>query len=76
MRLCAPAATWPLNWVKFVGGKVKLEEAVLPCGIEIGLHPELVMINDHRFTKTANCWGVNNNSKGTNSNRIVVFSKN
>jgi hypothetical protein len=58
------------------GGKVKLEEAVLPCGIKVGLHPELVMINDQRFTKTANRWGVDNNSKGTNSNRIVVFRKN
>jgi hypothetical protein len=25
------------------------------------------------FTKTANIWGVRNNAKGTNSNRIVVF---
>jgi hypothetical protein len=57
------------------GGKVKLEEAVLPCGIDIGLRPVLVMINDQLFTKTANCWGVDNNSKGTNSNRVVVFSK-
>jgi hypothetical protein len=35
----------------------------------------LVVINDQRFTKTANCWGVDNNSKGTNTNRIVVFRK-
>ena len=56
-------------------GKVKLEEAVLPCGVEAGLEPLLVMINDQKFTKTANCWGVDNNSKGTNTNRIVVFRK-
>ena len=56
-------------------GAVKLEEAVLPCGIAAGLRPELVLINAQEFTKTARCWGVNNNSKGTNSNRIVVFSK-
>jgi hypothetical protein len=55
------------------GGKIKLEEAVLPCGIEAGLTPELILINDQVFTKTANCWGVDNNSKGTNTNRIVVF---
>jgi hypothetical protein len=24
---------------------------------------------------TANCWGVDNNCKGTNTNRVVVFSK-
>ncbi len=57
------------------GGKVKLEEAVLPCGVESGLEPLLVVINAQQFTKTANCWGVRNNSKGTNTNRIVVFRK-
>lgn len=56
-------------------GAVKLEEAVLPCGLAAGLIPELVLINAQEFTKTARCWGVDNNSKGTNSNRIVVFSK-
>jgi hypothetical protein len=57
------------------GGKVKLEEAVLPCGVAAGLEPLLVVINAQQFTKTANCWGVRNNSKGTNTNRIVVFRK-
>jgi DNA methylase len=57
------------------GGKVKLEEAVVPCGLEVGLIPVLVLVNDQKFTKTANCWGVDNNGKGTNTNRIVVFRK-
>ena len=56
-------------------GKVKLEETVLACGVEAGLKAELVLINQQEFTKTANCWGVANNAKGTNSNRIVVFRK-
>lgn len=56
-------------------GKVKLEEAVLTCGASVGLEPRLVLINDQEFTKTANCWGVDNMSKGTNTNRIVVFRK-
>lgn len=56
-------------------GKTKLEEAVLPCGLAAGLEPVLVVINDQKFTKTANCWGVDNNFKGTNTNRIVVFRK-
>jgi hypothetical protein len=56
-------------------GKTKLEEAVLPCGVAPGLEPVLVLINDQKFTKTANCWGVDNNFKGTNTNRIVVFQK-
>jgi len=57
------------------GGKTKLEETVLPCGVAAGLDPLLVLINDQKFTKTANCWGVDNNFKGTNTNRIVVFRK-
>jgi hypothetical protein len=56
-------------------GKTKLEEHVLPCGISSGLEPVLVLINDQKFTKTANCWGVDNNFKGTNTNRIVLFRK-
>jgi hypothetical protein len=57
------------------GGRIKLEEAVLPCGVSAGLQPILVLINSQIFTKTANCWGVHNNSKGTNTNRIVVFQR-
>lgn len=57
------------------GDSVKLEEAVVPCGLEAGLDPLLILINDQKFTKTANCWGVDNNAKGTNTNRIVVFRK-
>jgi hypothetical protein len=56
-------------------GKIKLEEAVVPCGLEAGLNPLLILINDQKFTKTANCWGVDNNAKGTNTNRVVVFRK-
>lgn len=56
-------------------GKIKLEEAVIPCGLAAGLSPQLILINAQDFTKTANCWGVDNNSKGTNTNRIVVFRK-
>jgi len=57
------------------GGKIKLEEAALPCGVAAGLEPLLVLINDQKFTKTANCWGVDNQVKGTNTNRVVVFRK-
>jgi hypothetical protein len=57
------------------GGKTRLEETVLPCGIAAGFEPLCVVINAQIFTKTANCWGVDNNAKGTNTNRIVVFRK-
>ena len=38
--------------------------------------PILVMINAQNFTKTSAAWGIDNNKKGTNTNRIVVFKKN
>jgi hypothetical protein len=57
------------------GGQVRLEEHVIPCGIAAGLEPRLVLINAQRFTKTAACWGVSNNARGTNSNRVVLFRR-
>ena len=57
------------------GGKIKLEEAVVPCAKAAGLEPIAIVINSQVFTKTANCWGVSNNRKGTNTNRIVVLQK-
>lgn len=56
-------------------GKVRLEEAVLPVAAKVGFVPELVMINAQNFTKTANCWGIDNNKAGTNTNRIVVLRR-
>ena len=57
------------------GGAVRLEERVIPAGIAAGLDPVLVLINAQQFTKTANCWGVANNRKGTNTNRVVVLRR-
>jgi len=74
-RLLRPGGAVAFEVGEVRGGNVKLEEAVVPCGVEVGLTPVLILINDQKFTKTANCWGVDNNSKGTNTNRIVVFRK-
>jgi hypothetical protein len=57
------------------GGTVRLEESVITCAAASGLTPVLVLVNAQAFTKTANCWGVANNTKGTNSNRIVLLRK-
>ncbi len=57
------------------GGSIKLEEAVVPCASSVGFVPELVMVNAQEFTKTANCWGIDNNKSGTNTNRIVVLRR-
>lgn len=74
-RLLKPGA-----WIAFeVGevskGKVRLEEAVLPVARGAGFQLVCVLINEQNFTKTANCWGVDNHQKGTNTNRIVVARK-
>lgn len=72
-RLLKPGGHVAFEVGEVHGGKTKLEEHVLPCGVTAGLTPVLVLINDQKFTKTANCWGVANMNKGTNTNRIVVF---
>lgn len=74
-RLLRPGGHVAFEVGEVHGGDTQLETFVLPCGLEAGLAPVLVMINDQEFTKTANCWGVANNAKGTNTNRIVLFRK-
>lgn len=54
---------------------VRLEEQVIAAAAGLPLAPLGVMINQQDFTKTSNCWGVANNSAGTNSNRIVIFAR-
>jgi hypothetical protein len=53
-------------------GKVLLEQNVVAAIEGLPFDVLGVMVNRQVFTKTANCWGVNNNSGGTNSNRIVL----
>jgi hypothetical protein len=57
------------------GGKLKLDEVALPLGLAAGFRAHGVLVNTQTFTKTAHIWGVDNNGKGTNSNRIVLFEK-
>lgn len=57
------------------GGKIKLEESVIPISQKAGFKVLAVLINEQNFTKTSNIWGVSNNRKGVNTNRIVVLKK-
>ena len=57
------------------GGKVLLEDHVVAAARGLQFAVEGVMVNEQNFTKTANCWGVDNNRKGTNTNRIVLMRK-
>ena len=68
------------GWVAFeVGevrnGRIKLEEVAVPLGLKAGFACPAVFINRQKFTKTANIWGVKNNTAGTNTNRIALFQK-
>lgn len=56
-------------------GSVRLEQQVIAAAKGLPLETLGVMINQQEFTKTSNCWGVANNTRGTNSNRIVLLRK-
>jgi hypothetical protein len=56
-------------------GKILLEKVVWDAAEGLPFERLGVMINQQEFTKTANCWGVGNNTKGTNTNRIVLLRK-
>ncbi len=70
----------PGGWIAFEVGEIRrgslcLENEIAKAGLASGLHPNGILIHSQHFTKTANCWGISNNSKGTNSNRIILFKK-
>jgi hypothetical protein len=54
---------------------VLLEELVWQAADGLPFDKLGVMVNVQEFTKTANCWGVVNGSKGTNTNRIVLLRR-
>jgi DNA modification methylase len=57
------------------GGKLFLEKLVWAAAENLPFERICVVVNEQSFTKTSNCWGVSNNSKGTNSNRIVILRR-
>lgn len=54
---------------------IDLEKEVVRAAINAGLRAKAILINNQTFTKTSNIWGVDNNRKGTNTNRIIVIQK-
>jgi DNA modification methylase len=75
VRLLRPGGFIAFEVGEVRGGKIRLEESVIPAGVAAGALPVAILLNEQVFTKTANIWGVTNNRKGTNTNRIVVFVK-
>src|SRR5205823_407661 len=57
------------------GGKLKMEELVIPAAKAATINPVLLLINSQEFTKTSNCWGVTNQVAGTNTNRVILLRK-
>ena len=75
MRVLKPGGYVAFEVGEVRGGKILLESLVVPAAAEAGLEPLMVLVNDQVFTKTSNCWGVENLRKGTNTNRIVLLRK-
>lgn len=68
------------GYVAFEVGEVRnksifLEELVTVAASGLPFDILGVMVNEQDFTKTANCWGVENGKKGTNTNRIVILRR-
>lgn len=56
-------------------GSIMLDSSVISAAQDLPLDVLGVLVNEQKFTKTSNCWGVSNNQAGTNSNRIIVFRR-
>lgn len=54
-------------------GKLDLAINVMRLGEEAGLAVKKIYIHKHEFTKTSAIWGISNNKRGTNTNRVVLF---
>ncbi len=68
----------PGGWIAFEVGEVRkgrlfLENEARAAAADAGMEPTAILINEQKFTKTSQCWGVENFQKGTNTNRIVLF---
>jgi hypothetical protein len=76
LRITRPGGHVAFEVGEVRGGSVCLEDAVLQVGVAAGFEGLGILVNAQVFTKTSHIWGVDNQDKGTNTNRIVVFRKN
>ena len=74
-RILKPNGIFAFEVGEIRKGKIKMEDLVIPIANAAGFRTECVMINAQVFTKTSNCWGIDNLTKGTNTNRIIVLRK-
>jgi hypothetical protein len=74
-RVVAPGGHVAFEVGEVRGGKLLLERLVWRAVEGLPFERLFVLVNEQRFTKTSNCWGVANNAKGTNTNRVVVLRR-
>ena len=55
--------------------EVLLERLVWAAAEGLPFERLAVLVHRQSFTKTANCWGVSNNTAGTNTNRVVLLRR-
>ena len=56
-------------------GSLLLDRVVTDVARGTAWDPICIVVNEQIFTKTSNTWGIENNRRGTNSNRIVVMRR-
>jgi len=74
-RVLVPGGIIAFEVGEVKNGKILLEDLVFLAAKEAGFTPQALLINDQAFTKTSNCWGIDNARKGTNTNRIALLQK-
>ena len=75
-RVVKPGGTICYEVGEVRNATVKLEDVVLGAIHDAQLPVEVigVLVNQQDFTKTSNTWGVTNNRRGTNTNRVVMMT--
>lgn len=74
-RIVAPGGHVAFEVGEVRNGSVLLERLVWEAAVGLPFDRLFVMVNQQQFTKTAACWGIKNNRRGTNTNRIVVLQR-
>lgn len=75
VRVVKPGRFIAMEVGEIRGGTVFLEELVWAAALGLPCRRLGVIIHDAEFTKSSNIYGVDNNIRGTNTNRIVLLQR-
>lgn len=73
--IACPGSVFAFEVGEIRRGSLLLDRVVAEVAQETTWEPACIVINEQAFTKTSNMWGIDNNKRGTNSNRIVVMQR-